>query len=151
MMTDADWKSILHFSPGEFARPEQMDYDFLKQLEAFRSKLGEPVLINFSNGTERHAAGSLHYEGKAVDLMFRRRVTLDDFLLATRYFTEVGLYPDWDRPDTKEREGGLHVGYERFAVSYSMQRKYWIGAKNAEGRTEYYALNLANLRRSEFT
>jgi hypothetical protein len=146
MMTDADWKSIRNFTPAEFSAPERMDYDFLRQLDAFRAKVGEAVLINFSNGPERHAAGSLHYEGKAVDLMFRRRVTLDDFLLATRYFTEVGLYPDWDRPDTKDREGGLHVGYERFAVSFAQQRKYWMGVKH-QGITQYVSLDAANLRR----
>lgn len=143
MMTPEDWKSVRHFEPSEFSAPERMDYDFVKQLDAYRAKLGESVLINYSNGQEQHAAGSLHYEGKAADIMFHRHVTLDDWMMATRFFTEVGLYRDWERDG--QVLGGLHVGYERFALSYAMQRKYWIGYKR-EGATLYVPFSLANLK-----
>jgi hypothetical protein len=148
MMSSVDWESIRHFQASEFSVPEAMDLDFMRQLDAFREKIGERIYINFSNGSEKHEAGSLHYSGKAADIMFDRVAALDDVLVASRFFTEIGYYPDWDRPDKRGiREGGLHVGYDRFAVAYRIQRKYWLGVRDLEGKTNYLGFTEANLRR----
>lgn len=144
-MTRYDWARLEHFKPTDFGIPELMDKDFLTRLEAYRAELGIPIHINYSNGSEKHEPNSLHYIGKACDIMFDRAVRINDFICATRFFSEVGIYPNWQRAAAVT--GGLHVGFNWSADRTVKQRRYWIGIKNkTTGANDYIPLTTEALQ-----
>ncbi len=145
-MTHFDWQKLAHFKSEEFGIPELMDNDFMTRLEAFRVELAIPVYINYSNGKETHEPNSLHYSGKACDVMLERSVTINDFICATRFFSEVGIYPEWTNAKAPNAKGGLHVGFNWSADRTVKQRRYWIGIK-ADAGNNYIPLTTETLTR----
>jgi hypothetical protein len=138
------WESVKHFTPNEFAKAHRMDPAFIRQLDAFREKVAEPIFINFSNGDEEHQAGSLHYSGRACDIVFNRAVSLNDVFEASRFFTEVGIYPKWKNTNASKSDGGLHVGFDAQLYRLPMHRKYWVGTGK-----EYLPLTLETLKQTK--
>lgn len=76
-MRDSDWRSVRHFTPGEFKAPERMGWNFLLWLDQVRDACGVPMRVTSSYRTPQHnaqvggAKDSAHCDTpcNAVDLM----------------------------------------------------------------------------------
>ena len=128
-LTDGDWREIKSFTRDEVAAHcedgawQNIDAGSLYQLDAFasylvgtkrliesvsfmptRNKDGIPTATWNTPETRAHSEKSMHYRGRAFDLMFPRNKLATAWLTAVRCpkFGGLGAYP-W-RPDP-----GLHV------------------------------------------
>ena len=70
-----------------------------------RTREGVPTATWNSPDTRAHSVGSMHYEGRAFDVMFPRDTLATAWLTAMRFpkWGGIGVYPFW-RPDP-----GLHL------------------------------------------
>lgn len=104
-MVDADWLTVKHFQPSEFARPDLMGWEFIKWLDAVRDAAKVPILVTSSYRTPAHnkavggAADSAHCDipCQAVDIGMRPRV--DD--------------PNWNRSRFEIIECAMQLGCVR--------------------------------------
>jgi len=136
-----NWPQLKNFSPNEnWGNPEKMDHRLLKLLDVYRTVVDEQIFV--SCGTQgQHVQNSLHYQGKAVDILFpnQHRSLFDCFLIAERFnFGGIGIYPDWVYNGKKI--GGLHLDIR--IVDYAAR---WIGVKEFE-TTLYLSLNKDHLQ-----
>jgi len=110
-------------------------YQLLEALDDFRDYIAAPIIFSPVRGslyaTSGHSEKSLHYQGKAADIMFPQTPLLEAFIAATRFiaFGGIGIYPYW-KPDA-----GLHVD-----IRATRMRAYWWRDK----RGKYYWLHDAN-------
>lgn len=110
-MTIADWSSIRHFRPVEFARPDLMGYEFMLWLDNVREHAGVAFVVDSSFRTREHnaqvggAQDSAHLDipCDAVDISFRTS-PVDPHGHYARFMavgtaihfdcSRVGVYPD---------------------------------------------------------
>lgn len=149
-MIESEWNSLRFFKRSEaWGEPDRMSFELLKELELFRKTLMQRIVV--SCGTQgMHQKESLHYEGRAVDIVFPDRLlhtpdtdnSLFDYALkAMRLgFTGIGIYPEW-RSDEK-KVGGLHLEVS----SQGSPRKFWIGVGISKTNTTYIGVSAKNLR-----
>lgn len=98
----SQWEEFRWFSPDEFAEPDRMDYWLIKLLDNMREHAGKRFTVHFSTDGE-HAAGSEHYEGRAVDGHFEGMDVIEMYLLAEQFNPPgLGYYPHWNSP-------GIHI------------------------------------------
>ena len=141
-MTPDQWAQIRNFNPEEnWGDPTKMDFALLQELDAFRGFIGTEIHVNCGVQGE-HVNNSMHYHGKAVDIMFPSvtKEDLFDLWIAAQRFPEfrgVGLYPDWNLDGRVL--GGMHLD------SRPGNRALWLG-KRSEGGNSYLPLTLVNLK-----
>lgn len=141
-MNRADWAAIRHFKAEEnWGNPGLMQAVLVSELDAFRDHLGIPIAVTC--GTQgQHTDGSLHYVGRAVDIVVPDpgpRTIVDLWIEAARFgFTGIGLYRDWCY--NGKQTGGLHL--ERAHVMG--KRKFWLCVKE-NGAQVYLPFTLSNL------
>lgn len=146
-MNKADWASIRHFKAEEnWGNPGLMQAVLVSELDAFRDYLAQNVVVTC--GTQgKHADGSLHYVGRAVDIVVPgwTRPLIDLWIEASRFgFTGIGLYRDWCYNGNKV--GGLHL--ERDHVLG--RRKFWIAIKQQDSQV-YFPFSSAVLGKYNLT
>lgn len=108
-MTAAEWATIHHFTPSEFAEPEAMRLDFMLKLDRTRERAGVPFVITSSARTPEHnaevhgAKRSAHMERPcgAADILPRN--SYDCYKILQAAFAE-----DWPRVGVYEN-GSLHL------------------------------------------
>lgn len=135
------WNVLKHFSANEnWGDANKMDPKLLKMLDNYRGVVNEKIFI--SCGTQGlHVPNSLHYQGKAVDILFpsSEKSLFDCYLIAEKFnFTGIGLYPDWQFGG--KRIGGMHLDLRVSDIAVR-----WIGVKEMN-QTVYIALNEQNLK-----
>lgn len=137
-----DWSKIKHFKRTEsWGDADRMNPDLILALDEFREKLGQSILVTC--GTQgKHVDKSLHYEGKAVDIVFPKNsvdLLFDAWFLALRMdkFKGIGLYPRW--MCNGKYVGGLHLDMREGPLAL------WMGTPGKLG-TEYFPVNKKNLK-----
>jgi len=140
-MIESDWKKIKHFTKSEVAAAcqrglwQNIDAGSLYALDAFAgyapegTRLLPSVIFSpYKSGprqiptatwntpdTKTHEPNSLHYAGRAFDLMFPSCSLHTAWVTALRFtvWGGVGLYPFWSTPglhlDTRDAVGGQRV------------------------------------------
>ena len=130
-MSDRDWHSIRHFTPGEaWGDPTMMERDTVFLLDQIRDVLGCPIIIHCGYEKRSHRPTSRHNSGSAVDfhlkgIDFREAVGLMEKAINILGMSErvgLGIYPHWNNP-------GFHLDTRGF-------RARW-GAVNRNGRQVY--------------
>lgn len=143
-MNRADWASIKWFTPHEnWGNAGLMQAVLVSELDLFREFLDTAIVVTC--GTQgQHTDGSLHYVGRAVDIIVPdpgSRTLMDLWTDASRFgFTGIGLYRDWCY--NGKVTGGLHL--ERAHVLG--KRKYWVCVKE-NGTQVYLPFNSTNLKK----
>ncbi len=143
-MTVPQWLQMRYFHPTEFHRPYDMQFSFMLAVDNFRHFIATPILVTSSNDpSEKHSNTSLHYPGRAIDLVAPGfdGTLLDLFIAATRFFGGIGVYPDWRYNGRKV--GGLHVDDRD-------EPGFWLGIRSKTKKklpNIYLQLNEANLRK----
>lgn len=147
-----DWP---YFKMEEFYYPLFMDSSFIRALCLWRDFIQTPVIILQSNmpkekelekfGELQHSDLSLHYKHKAVDVFLpkTKMCLFDQFISATRFFTGVGVYPQWRHSNYPRKAGGLHLQWEEDEARIS----YWISGKDANGKKGMYGITKKNLKK----
>lgn len=136
-MEDKDWKEIKHFKKQDaWGDPSLMSKALILELDRFREHIKTPILVTC--GTQgKHAVGSYHYEGLAVDVVFPRveKCDLPEIVMASfRFkFTGIGVYSNWKYHDTVI--GGMHLDLRPGNV-----RSMWMGVDG-----HYIGLSFKNL------
>lgn len=104
LMREEDWKGIRYFKPSEWGEWWRVSRSLIVSVDRWRGVLGRPVRVHNAYEPSGHTDGSLHYEGKAVDLHVEGLHVVDQFLAAERsgLFDGIGIYPFWINP-------GLHL------------------------------------------
>lgn len=129
-LTADDWRYLRHFTQpevsaacqdGAWANIDAGSFYLLDEFAGYlvagqrlvesvafmptRTKAGNPTATWNTPDTKAHNPRSLHYQGRAFDLMFPRNALATAWLTAMRFpkFGGVGAYPFW-RPDP-----GLHL------------------------------------------
>lgn len=139
-MKATDWDSIRHFKASEnWGDVSKINFQLVKTLDLFRDYIATPIQITC--GTQgKHIENSMHYLGKAVDVVFpsiKKADLFDLFLCALRFsFGGVGIYPDW------HPMGGLHLD-----VRDAPFKAQWIGYNNGSGQI-YLPMTKDNLKKS---
>jgi hypothetical protein len=120
--------------------------DFIQELDQYLSYLKARFFISCATGG-KHAEHSLHYSGRAVDVLFVDPYPghlFDAFICAFRFrFTEVGVYPKWKF--NSQEVGGLHLGMVKHTVNESPRRKLWIGIPGSGSAQVYIGASAKNL------
>jgi hypothetical protein len=114
LMTEADYKRLIHFKMSEFKNPLNLRQDLVYSLDWMRQWMGMPFVIHEDFATTGHAPNSYHYQGAAVDGHFvydKSKFSFSDIagkVLNIRYelanksiiflFFGVGIYPHWNNP-----------------------------------------------------
>jgi len=106
-MDASQWALIKHFSRHEFLCPccgkEDMEFDFLYNLDRLRETVGHPLIVNSGWRCPKHNAkvggksNSAHLLGIAADVRMadsRRRYNLIDYGMALG-FTRFGIGPNY--------------------------------------------------------
>lgn len=119
--------------------------EFLYELDSFLVYLKQAFFISCGTGGQ-HAEHSLHYSGRATDVLFvspRPGSLLDSYTGALRFgFTEVGVYPRWK---FNGREvGGLHLGLAGHDPNEAIRRKTWMGVPAENGSQTYIGATAKN-------
>lgn len=156
-------KIVSFDSPHEWGEPEKMDREFLLCLDAWLQFIRTTWLeVNYAVrfGTQgEHSPGSLHYQGKAADLIISMpadKRALDLLLTVARFnFTGVGLYPHWNNKTssgiTIPNHMGLHLERKGPIYNPGTQRlAQWLAYYHEQGGKKhqaYTALNAENIRR----
>lgn len=155
MMGPNDWSRIRHFGPDEaWGDPSRMVFRFVYLLDSLRDYLAKSMVI--SKGTQgTHVETSLHYLGRAADVVFPGLTIADAlnlFIAASRFpFTEIGLYVGWEYQS--KPIAGMHLGYRdpnpNEAVSPT---HYWIGTDKvgADGTPDRLPLTVENMHTQGF-
>ena len=138
------WQSLKHFRPEEFHRPDKLNPDALRLLDAMRDSVdGEVIVtINADYAESGHTPNSWHYKGRAFDLVIRDAKTheplpvIKQFLIAVRFnWGGIGVYPFWRSP-------GLHL--DNRPLSLTDRRAMWW--RNEEGKyrpiEEFFAMKI---------
>jgi uncharacterized protein YcbK (DUF882 family) len=144
-MKKTDWSKVRHFAPSEFNFPDMLDSRTIAMLDAMRHEEGKTrdiiITINSDFDYSGHSSNSMHYQGKAFDLVIKDRRTqhhlpiLDQFLIAVRYFwTGIGFYPYWNTP-------GLHVD-TRPMILTGRRALWWRDNDGSYKSVEQYISNL---------
>lgn len=133
-MDQRQWQHINHFHQGEnWGDLDLLKFELVQKLDWMREELGSPVFINCAADLTGHSTNSYHYKGMAADIHFSEDVLLGDvFILATRWFSGIGLYPFWNNP-------GLHVDIRSLKVDE--EAKYWISWRKGK----YHKLDINEL------
>lgn len=121
-------------------RADILDSNLLLSLDDFRHYLGLPVIVSSATGGV-HVAGSVHYLGKACDIVVPdfRDHALDLIFAALRFrFVGLGFYPEWKF--SNRVCGGLHLDMRTGDAAR------WLGVKKGAGKTGYLPLTYANLK-----
>lgn len=138
-MKPTDWEAIRHFKPSEnWGDVSKIDFQLVKTLDSFRDYIGTPIQITC--GTQgKHVENSMHYLGKAVDIVFPssdKDLLFDFFMCAVRFpFGGIGLYPDW------KPSGGLHLD-----VRSAPFKALWVGQKTDAGQV-YLPMSISSLKK----
>jgi len=137
-MKPEEWNEIKHFKPDEFDYPDFIDFNSLSMLDSMREKEKKIIIINSDFAFTGHSDNSMHYKGKAFDIVIKDKNTkeplpiIEQFLIAIRYFwTGIGFYPFWKVP-------GLHV--DTRPLTLLDRRATWWKDKEGEYRPieEYF-------------
>jgi hypothetical protein len=133
------WADLKHFTRNEnWGNHKLIDHILLRKLDLFRQYINSPVIV--TSGTQgEHAKNSLHYEGKAVDIVIPeiKLIAFDLIMAAERFnFGGLGYYTWWFREHKKVH--GFH-----FDVREGISGARWLSP--SEG--EYIALSYSNLMR----
>lgn len=147
-MTEIQWEQLSFFHKEEnWGDPSLMDFELLRTLDLYRHYCGEAMLVT-SGVQGQHHQLSLHYSGRAVDVVFmhRKRPLFDLFLEACRFpFSELGVYVDWEYGG--KCVGGMHFG---LSADYNkkLRKKLWVALDTNKGR-EYLPANLEGFREAD--
>ena len=117
-MTLEDWQRIHHFKPEEFSKPFLLEKDLIFKLDIMRELAKVSFVVTSDYGKEGHVKDSLHPYGKAIDGYFKGMDLLDQFIIASRFFTGIGVYPFWTHP-------GLHVDIRSILNITSPEARWW--------------------------
>lgn len=153
-MTPSEWKRIRYFGPKEnWGDSSLMLFSFVSLLDAFRDFVGFPIVV--SKGTQgEHVQTSLHYCGKAADIVFPGKAVSDSFdlfIAASRFdFTEIGIYVGWDYQGNPA--AGMHLAFTEHSGNEPARKRYWIGTSEAgtDGTPVRVELSIENLRKFGF-
>ena len=133
-MTLENWNRIRYFTPREkWGDWTWLQEDLIFKLDAMRRFAGVPIIIHCAYDTFGHSKDSYHYKGMAADLHFVGRNLLDQFIIASRFFSGIGCYDE-----TVWQHSGLHVDIRRTAATVPEAR--W-GATRINGKRTYVKLN----------
>lgn len=137
-MLISDWQNIKYFKPTErWGDWTKIDSKVIYMLDILRGKLNTPIYV--SCGTQgSHVAGSMHYQGKALDLLFPNLLMSDMPHVAQEAedvgYTGIGLYSEWELHGVKTP--GMHVD------TRDGKTARWIGTDLG-----YLPFNQLNLRK----
>lgn len=141
-MTADQWKTLHYFKSTEnWGDPDKMDFALIQELDSFRDFIKTPLLI--TRGTNgQHVDGSMHYLGRAADVVFPEvplSGLFDIWIAAQRFvgFRGIGIYPHWQ--DAEIVRGGLHLD------NRPGNRALWMGVPDGDGQ-KYVALSAQNLK-----
>lgn len=111
-MSPDEWKKIVYFKASEnWGDAGAISFDLVSALDRYRSYVSVPIAVTCGTQGE-HEKNSLHYQGKAVDIVFPGQPIerLFDLCLSAMRFPEfrgIGLYTQWSYKGVKC--GGLHL------------------------------------------
>lgn len=138
MSKKINWDEISNFSPSEFIVPDKMHYDLVYQLQDFRTQISQSIFITSAYDTNGHAIGSMHYVGKAVDIIIPGMNLLEAYLEAERWpWGGIGVYPHWCYQG--KCVGGLHLDIREVTKRAS---RWWFDNK----RKKYSNWDAQNVR-----
>jgi len=115
------YQFLPNFSPEEnWGNPYAMDPLYLTVLQAIRTGIDLPIVINCAADREGHAANSNHYKRpcpvsdlRVPDVSFREAIFLLEEQIEKLQIAdmiELGLYPQWRMIDTGAPAPGFHFG-----------------------------------------
>lgn len=146
-MTKEDWINTKMIKRGDpsarhnFGNANAIDRRVILLVDDFAAAHNRQVLVTC--GTEgQHVKDSLHYQGKALDIMFpqlKRRELKEVYLQLLKYpFGGIGIYSEWKlRPDW-ECIGGFHVDVREGDITAT-----WMKGPD----TGYIGVTIANMQK----
>jgi hypothetical protein len=127
------WENIKYFSPAEkWGDLDLVKFELIQKLDWLRDAAGVPIHIHCAGDHTGHSPNSYHYRGMAADIHADNIEVGDLFILATRWFKGIGVYPRWNNP-------GLHLDIRRLEPDEA--GKYWISWR----KNSYIKLDIREL------
>ena len=93
------WGKIKHFKSTEnWGDADKVNPYLVMCLDILRDTIGAPIIIKNAYATSGHTSGSMHYEGKAADVMAPSMSLVNFYLAAEKLglFNGIGIYPFWN-------------------------------------------------------
>ena len=145
-MTVGEFRKLKYFNEHEsWGDISLLHLPLIQEMDKGRSMSGRPWYVTY--GTQgKHADGSLHYAGKAVDFVMNAEgLNIYDtlFLMMRLKFDGIGIYPDAVYPGIK-KVVGFHVEFNEKRSAKGL----WIGRKNEDGSLRYTGVTQKTIEES---
>lgn len=119
LMTPKDWEKIKCFNLQEnWGDPYRVHKELIFKLDAMREFCKKPIIIHCAFKTTGHSKQGYHPLGMAVDWHIEGMSLLDQFILASRFFTGIGVYPFWNNP-------GIHGDIRPITKITDPEARWW--------------------------